>query len=87
MFERATNVQLSGRLLKSHYPNLTVMHGVEHTVSLFSNYASKIPILHQIIPPHKTMYNIFSSGIYHNPHFILKKNLKSFKIKTLIFLI
>ena len=32
MFDGASNVQLAGRLLKVHYPKLTVMHGVEHTV-------------------------------------------------------
>ena len=32
MFDGASNVQLLGRLLKVHYPKLTVMCGVEHTV-------------------------------------------------------
>ena len=33
MFDGASNVQLGGKLLKVHYPKLTVMRGVEHTVS------------------------------------------------------
>ena len=33
MFDGDSNVQLGGKLLKVHYPNLTVMRGVEHTVS------------------------------------------------------
>ena len=32
MFDGALNVQLAGRLLESHYPKLTVIHCVEHTV-------------------------------------------------------
>ena len=32
MFDGASNVQLAGRLLKFHYPKLTFMRGVEHTV-------------------------------------------------------
>ena len=36
MFDGASNVQLGENILKVHYPKLTVMRGVEHTVSLFS---------------------------------------------------
>ena len=32
MFDVTSNVQLAGTLLKVHYPKLTVMRGVEHTV-------------------------------------------------------
>ena len=59
MFDGALNVQLSGRILKVHYPKLTVMRGVEHTVSLFFNGVSKIPIVNQMISDHKMVYNIF----------------------------
>ena len=37
MFDGASNVKLGGKLLKVHYPKLTVMRGVEHTLSLFFN--------------------------------------------------
>ena len=53
MFDGASNVQLAGELLKIHYPNISVMRGVEHTVSLFLNDVTKIPVLNQIIPDHK----------------------------------
>ena len=46
MFNGASNVQLSVIILKVHCPQLKVMHGVEHTVSLFFNDVSKIPIVH-----------------------------------------
>ena len=72
MFDRASNVKLGGNLLKVHYPKLTVMRGVEHTVSLFFNDVSKIPIINKMISAHNMIYNIFGSGIYHKPHSILK---------------
>ena len=63
MFDGASNVQLGVKLLKVHYPKLTVMRGVEHTVSLFFNDVSKIPIINQMISTHKMIYNIFGSSI------------------------
>ena len=61
-------VKLAGELLKIHYPNITVMRGVEHTVSLFFNDVSKIPFVNQMISAHKAIYNLFGSGIYHKTH-------------------
>ena len=52
MFDGASNVQLAGELLKIHYPKITFMRGVEHTVSLFFNDLSKIPVLNQMITAH-----------------------------------
>ena len=37
MFDGALNLQISGQLIKNYYPNLTVIRGVEHTVSIFLN--------------------------------------------------
>ena len=78
MFDGASNVQLGGKLLKVHYPKLKVMRAVEHTVSLFSNDVSKIPILNQMIYAHKMIYNIFCYGIYHKLHSILKSKSQDF---------
>ena len=78
MFDGASNVQFAGRLLKVNYPKLTVMRGVEHTVSLFFNDVSKIPILNQNISAHKMIYNIFGYVIYHNPHSIFKSKYQEF---------
>ena len=72
VFDGASNIQLSGELLITHYPKVSVMRGVEHTVSLFFNDVSKIPVLNQMITDHKAIYNIFYSGIYHKPHSIIK---------------
>ena len=63
MFDRDSNVQLGGKLLKWHYPKLKVICGVEHTVYLFFNDVYKIPIVHQMITNNKVEYNIFGSGI------------------------
>ena len=41
MFDGASNVQLGGEPLKIHYPNISVMCVVEHTVSSFFDYFSK----------------------------------------------
>ena len=62
MFDGASNVQLGGILLKVHYPKLTFMRDVEHTVSLFFNDVSKIPIVNQMIYSHKIIYNIIGYG-------------------------
>ena len=75
MFDGASNVQLAGELLKIHYLKITVIRGVEHTVSLFFDYASKIPVFGQMITAHKAIYNLFGSGIYHKPHFIFKSKI------------
>ena len=60
-----------------HYPKLTVMRGVEHTVLLFFNDVSKIPI-DQMIYAHKMIYNIFGSCIYRKPHSIFKYKYQEF---------
>ena len=65
MFDGASNFQLGARPLKVHYPKLTVMCGVEHTVSLFFNDGSNIPNFHQMISSHKVIFNIFGSVLYH----------------------
>ena len=72
MFDGYLNIHIGGKLLKIHYPNLTVMRGFEHNVSIFFNYGIKIPIVNQIITAHKAIYNLFGSGIYHNPNSIFK---------------
>ena len=71
-------MQLAGKLLRVHYPKLTVMCGVEHIVSLFFGDVSKIPIVNQIISAHKMIFNIFGSGIYHKTHYIFKSKSQEF---------
>ena len=82
MFDGASNIQLEGRLLKVHYPKLTLMCCVEHIASFLYNF-SRIPIIHQMIYVHKVIYNIFSSGIYHKPKSNFKYKYKEFHNKTI----
>ena len=72
MFDGASNVQLTGEILKIHYPKVSVICGVEHTVYLFFNYVWRIPVVNQMIAAHKSIYRSFGSGIYHKPHYIFK---------------
>ena len=72
MFDGASNIQLGGELLKINCPNISVMRGVKHIVSLFFNNFSKISVLNQTITAHNSVYNLFGSDIYHKPHSILK---------------
>ena len=78
MFDGASNVQLGGELLKINYPKVSVMRGVEHIVSLFFNDVTKIPVVNQMITSHKSIYNLFGSGIYHKPHYIFKSKSYEF---------
>ena len=55
MFDGASNLQLGGELLKIHYPNISVMRAVEHTISLFFNDFSKISVVNQTITDHKAI--------------------------------
>ena len=71
-------MKLAGRPLKVHHPKLTVMCGVEHTVLLFFNYFSKIPIVNEMDSDHKMIYNIFGSGIYHKSRSIFKSKSQDF---------
>ena len=64
--------------MKIHYPNITVMHEVEHTVSLSFNDVSNIPVVNQMISAHKAIYNLFGSGMYHKPHSIFKSESYEF---------
>ena len=81
MFNGASNVQLGEKPLKVHYPKLTVMRGVEHTVLLFFNDVLKIPIVNQIFSVHKMIYNIFLVMVYITSLIsYLNPNLKSFTI-------
>ena len=83
MFDGALYTQLGSRLLKVHYPKLTFMQGVEHTVSLFFNDMSKIKIVHQMLYFHNVIYNIFGSSIYHKPHFMFKWKSQEFHNKNI----
>ena len=78
MFDGTSSVQIDGDVLKIHHPKVSVMRMVEHTVSLFFNDFSKILVANQMIKGHKSIYDLFGSGIYHKTHSIFKS--KSYDI-------
>ena len=83
MFDGASNVHLGGELLKINYPKISVMCGVEHTVSLFLNYVTIIPVVKQMITAHKEIYKLSGSSIYHKPHSIFKPKYYEFNNRNI----
>ena len=80
MFDGASNVQLAGELLQIRFPKITVMRGVEHTVSLFFNDVSKIPVVNQMIRAHKEIYNLLV--LEYTTNLILYSNLNHMSFIT-----
>ena len=78
MFDESSNVQFAGENLKIHYPKISFIGGFEHTISLFFSDVSKIAVVNKMITAHKTIYNLFGSGIYHKPHSIFKSKSYEF---------
>jgi len=44
-FDGGSNFQLAGRILQAKYPRITVVHGLEHVLSLVFDDIAKIPIV------------------------------------------
>ena len=55
MFDGSSNLQLGGENFKIHYPNISVMHGVGHTVSLFFNDFSQISVVNHMVTVHNVI--------------------------------
>jgi hypothetical protein len=74
LFDDASNVQNAGKLVSITYPCITVVHGAEHIVSLFSkDIFTKMPVF-QCLPQFLNQCrNIFGSTC-HRPHAIFKKH-------------
>ena len=85
MFDVASNVKLGGELIKIHYPKLTVINVVEHTVSLFFNDVSKITIVDKMIIANNAIQNCFGCGINNKPHYIFKQKYYGFIIVILAY--
>ena len=79
-------MQIGVKVLKVHYPKLIVIRGVEHTVPLFFNDVSKIPIVNQMISAHNMIYNVLVLVYITSLIPYLNPNLKSFTIETLVYL-
>ena len=74
-------MQLAGIILKVHYPKMAVICGVEHTMLLFFNDFSNIPIVNQMISDNNMICNFLVLIPY------LNQNLKIFTIETLVYLV
>ena len=59
------------------------MCGVEHTVSLFFNDVSKIPVVNQMITDYKAIYNLFGFAYFTNLILYSNQNHMIFTIVTL----
>ena len=87
VFDGAYNVQLGGKRFKFNYPKLTVMCGVEHTLSSFLNDLSKIAIVNKMVPTHKSIHKnlVLVFIIILVPY--SNKNNMNFETGTLVFLV
>ena len=83
MFDGASNVQLAGKLLKIHYPKVSVMRGVEHIVSLFFNNFSERPGLNQMITDQGQYITYLVLEYITNLILYSNQNHMSFTIETL----
>jgi hypothetical protein len=45
-FDGGSNFQLAGRIIRARFPRITVVHGLEHVLSLVFVDISKIPVIH-----------------------------------------
>jgi hypothetical protein len=74
LFDGASNVQNTGKLVSIAYPRITVVHGAEHVVSLFfKDIFTKMPVFQCLSQFLKWCRNIFGS-ICHGPRTIFKKH-------------
>ena len=81
-----SNVQLGGRNFKVNYPKLTFMYVIENTVSLyFNNFFLNINF-YLMISDHKVISNFLVLLYITSLILYLNQNVKSFTIKTFVFL-
>ena len=74
LFDGASNVQNTAKIVSITYPRITVVHGAEHVVSLFfKDIFTKMPVFQCLSQFSKQCRNIFGST-RHCPHAIFKKH-------------
>ena len=71
-FDGAANVQKAGEILAATYPTISVLHGAEHVVSLFSDLA-KNKVISKAIMIYRKLYSIFGSGTHQSTHAIYRR--------------
>jgi Protein of unknown function (DUF 659) len=78
LFDGASNVQKAGRVIEASYPQVSVLHGIEHVVSLFFSDLSKLPFVRFLILNYRRVYRVFGSGSMHSPYAMFQKNSQTF---------
>jgi hypothetical protein len=87
LFDGASNVQKAGRVIEACYPQVSVLHGIEHVVSLFFSDVSRLPFVQFLVINYRRIYRVFGSGSMHAPYTIFQKQLFTFNGGTKIGLI
>jgi hypothetical protein len=74
IFDGASNVQKAGQLLEAKFPNISVIHGAEHVVSLFYHDVFQLKEFHMLKNINRLIYRYFGSGSMHSPYAIFSKH-------------
>lgn len=78
LFDGASNVQKAGRVIEAKYPQVSVLHGIEHVISLFFSDVSRLPFLQFAIINYRRVYHVFGSGSMHSPYAMFRKQAQTF---------
>lgn len=78
LFDGASNVQKAGRVIEARYPQVSVLHGIEHVVSLFFSDVCRLPFVKFLILNYRRVYRVFGSGAMHGPYAMFQKHSQTF---------
>jgi Protein of unknown function (DUF 659) len=78
LFDGASNVQKAGRVIEAKYPQVSVLHGVEHVVSLFFSDVARLPFVRFLIINYRRLFRVFGSGSMHAPYAMFQKQAQTF---------
>jgi hypothetical protein len=78
LFDGASNVQKAGRVIEAKYPQVSVLHGIEHVISLFFSDVSRLSFVRYLIINYRRVYRVFGSGSMHAPYAMFQKQAKTF---------
>jgi hypothetical protein len=87
LFDGASNVQKAGRIIEARYPQVSVLHGVEHVVSLFFSDIARLSFIRFLIVNYRRVYRVFGAGAMHAPYAMFRRNATLFNGGTKIGLI
>jgi len=76
IFDGASNVQKAGLLLEAKFPQISVIHGAEHVISLFYADVFRLREFELLKKMNRIIYRYFGSGSMHSPYAIFSKHTK-----------